>query len=79
MESGEILPLVSARVDREEESSYLRQMTRPDGTLLNLPAGSRVALVSSGAIVLFEGIVQPDGSVLDLLSCQESDGEYEDF
>ena len=79
IEDGEPMPILSAHVDWELESSYLRRLTGLDGQPLNLPVGAKITLYT-GPSVVFMGRVQEDQSVLDLLSCEGVDEtEYEDF
>ncbi len=79
IEDAEPFDILSAHVDWELESSYLRRLTGLDGQQLTLPVGARVTLYT-GASVVFMGCVQEDQSVLDLLSCRTvDDEEYVDF
>jgi len=79
VDSSDPFPIQSARVDWELESSMIRNVVGEDGRLLELPVGAEVTLYT-GPSVVFMGMVQEDGSVLDLLSADDTeDGEYVDF
>jgi len=79
IEEAEPLPIRSARVDWEMESSYLRDIRDEEGRLLPLPVGAKVTLYT-GPSVVFVGRVQEDQSVLDLLSSEiVEDGDYIDL
>ncbi len=79
IEADEPFPIRSVEVSWEMESSYLRHLVACDGHELVLPVGARVTLYT-GPSVVFVGRVQPDQSVLDLLSSElTEDGEYVDF
>lgn len=79
IEDGQPFPICAAHVDREVESSYVRNIVGLDGSPVPLPVGARITLYT-GPSVVFMGKVQEDQSVLDLLSCDDpEDGEYVDF
>lgn len=78
LEDGSEVALASVVVEREAESSYLRDLRPRAGNLPELAPGSRVALLG-GESVIFVGVVQADGSVLDFLSSSALEGEYEDI
>jgi hypothetical protein len=79
IEDGEPIPILSAHVDWELESSSLRRLTGLDGLPLDLPVGAKITLYT-GRSVVFVGRVQQDQSVLDMLSCEGVDEtEYEDI
>jgi hypothetical protein len=78
LEEEDPFDILSAHVDWEMESSYLRRVTGLDGRPLPLPIGAKVTLYL-GPSVVFMGYVQEDQSVLDMLSCQEADEDYVDF
>ena len=75
---AEPFPIGSARVEWEADHSLLRDLTDREGKPLRLPVAARVTLYT-GPSVVFVGEVQEDRSVLDLLSCQDDDGEFVDF
>lgn len=61
------------------ESAYLRGIIGLDERTIALPVGAKITLYT-GPSVVYLGIVQEDGSVLDMLSStHEDDGEYVDF
>lgn len=78
LENGSQVPLASVVVERETEASYLRNLQPLSGVMPDLAAGSRVVLLS-GESVIFEGVVQEDGSILDFLSSSALEGGYEDL
>lgn len=78
IEGDEPFPIGSAHVDWEDARSYLRGLKDVRGELLHLPVGAKVTLYT-GPSVVFMGRVQQDQSVLDLLSCEDDDGDYVDF
>ncbi len=61
------------------ESAYLRGIIGLGGGKVVLPVGAKITLYT-GPSEVYQGIVQEDGSVLDMLSStHEDDGEYVDF
>jgi hypothetical protein len=79
IDDGDPVPILSAHVDWELESSLLRRLTGLDGNPLVLPVGAKITLYT-GPSVVFMGRVQEDQSVLDMLSSDGvGDTEYEDF
>jgi hypothetical protein len=78
IDDGEPLPIGSARVQHELDHAYLRDVVGVDGEPLTLPVGARVALYTGHSMV-FVGVVQEDLSALDMLSCEDDDGEYVDI
>ncbi len=78
VEGRDPIPLLSAEVRREVECSYLCALVDREGGTVELPAGARVALYEDTAEV-FVGVVQPDGTVLDLLSCEAKAGAGEEY
>lgn len=78
IEGAEAFPIDSARVEWESDHSMLREIIGTDGRRLELPVGAKVTLYT-GPSVVFMGKVQEDQTVLDLLSCEEDDGDYVDF
>lgn len=77
-QDGSLIPLAQAEVERDVECSYLRSLIDEEGNPVRLQPGATVTLLS-GESVLFVGVVQPDFSVKDFLSCRAEDGEYEDL
>jgi hypothetical protein len=78
IDDDEPLPIGSARVQHELDHAYLRDIVGVDGQPVALPVGSKVTLYTGHSMV-FVGVVQEDHSVLDMLSCEEDDGEYVDI
>lgn len=79
IDDGQPVPILSAHVDWELESSYLRRLIGLDGHPVELPVGAKVTLYT-GPSVVFMGRVQEDQSVLDMLSSEGVDeSEYEDL
>lgn len=79
VEGGDPFPVLSARVDWELDRSYLRRIIAADGKPLALPVGAKITLYT-GPSVVFQGRVQEDQSVLDLLSCEgPADDGYVDL
>jgi hypothetical protein len=78
-EGGEPFLIGDCALVRDLECSYLRDIRGADGLPLKLTVGERVTLWA-GPSVVFEGKVQEDQSVLDLLSTEAPvDGDYEDI
>ena len=78
IDDGEPLAIRSARVQHELDHAYLRSIVGVDGEPMALPIGAKVTLYA-GYSMVFVGVVQEDHSVLDMLSCEEDDGEYVDI
>jgi hypothetical protein len=78
IDEGEPIPIAAARVQHELDHAYLREIVGLDGEPVELPVGAKITLFA-GYSMVFVGCVQEDMTVLDMLSCEDDDGEYVDF